>query len=254
MLAQGLSLLARAAESAPEDQYVRFNYSYALFAGGKYADAAEHFQPLMQVVKGDGQTLFLYAKALERTPSRSADAGAADNEARRFFQDYAKWQTAWEKGQTAFQVSPRVYSTFNLRPFLERQRKEKDPVVAEDKQGPQIEEVLAKVRELYREGRDDEALPELRRVLVIEPMNAEAYLLIGRIHQRGGNLDEAIGALKTAVFWDGKLIDAHILLGRIFLERGDRAMATTYANSAMQIDSNNQEALALQRQVTMGGR
>jgi Tfp pilus assembly protein PilF len=59
--------------------------------------------------------------------------------------------------------------------------------------------------------------------------------------------------LKTAIFWDPKLIDAHILLGKIFLERGDRGEARKYALSAITIDPNNQEAIALQRQVTMGG-
>jgi hypothetical protein len=48
------------------------------------------------------------------------------------------------------------------------------------------------------------------------------------------------------------MIDAHILLGRIFLERGDRAEATKYATSAINIDAQNQEAIALQRQVMMG--
>jgi tetratricopeptide (TPR) repeat protein len=112
--------------------------------------------------------------------------------------------------------------------------------------------LLAKARDLYQAGRDDEALPELHRVVMIEPTNAEAYLLSGRINQRRGDQEAAIAALKTAIFWDPKLIDAHILLGRIFLERGDRGEATKYATSAMTIDSNNQEAIALQRQVTMG--
>ena len=48
------------------------------------------------------------------------------------------------------------------------------------------------------------------------------------------------------------MIDAHILLGRIFLERGDLGEARKYAASAMNIDPNNPEAMALQRQVTMG--
>ena len=48
------------------------------------------------------------------------------------------------------------------------------------------------------------------------------------------------------------MIDAHILLGRIFLERGDRAEAAKYAAAAINIDPENQEAIALQRQVTMG--
>jgi chemotaxis protein methyltransferase CheR len=97
-------------------------------------------------------------------------------------------------------------------------------------------------------------LLELRRVLTIEPMNAEAYLLKGHIYIRRGDQETAISALKTAIFWDAKLIDAHILLGRIFLERNDRAQAMTYARSAMQIDPNNQEAIGLQRQVETGGK
>jgi hypothetical protein len=48
------------------------------------------------------------------------------------------------------------------------------------------------------------------------------------------------------------MIDAYILLGRIFLEHGDLGEARKYAASAMTLDANNQEAIALQRQVTMG--
>jgi chemotaxis protein methyltransferase CheR len=113
-------------------------------------------------------------------------------------------------------------------------------------------DLLAKAREFYQEGRDDEALVELHRAVTVEPTSAEVYLLSGRINQRRGDQEAAIAALKTAIFWDPKLIDAHILLGRIFLERGDRGEATKYATSAMTIDPNNQEAIALQRQVTMG--
>jgi tetratricopeptide (TPR) repeat protein len=85
-------------------------------------------------------------------------------------------------------------------------------------------------------------------------MNAEAYLITGRIYMRRGELAPAISQLKASIFWDKNLIDAHILLGRIFLERGDRAQALAYSQSAMQIDPNNQEALALQRQLQVGIR
>jgi tetratricopeptide (TPR) repeat protein len=112
--------------------------------------------------------------------------------------------------------------------------------------------MLAKARELYDAGHDDEALMHLRDVVRTEPMNAGAYLLTGRIYQRRGELAAAINQLKTSIFWDKNLIDAHILLGRIFLERGDRAQALAYSQSAMQIDPNNQEAVALQRQLQVG--
>ena len=106
----------------------------------------------------------------------------------------------------------------------------------------------------YSTGFHDEALVEIRKLLIIEPTNAEAFLLSGRINQRRGDQETAIAALKTAIFWDPppKMIDAQILLGRIFLERGDLGEARKYAATAMSIDPNNQEAIALQRQVTMG--
>jgi photosystem II stability/assembly factor-like uncharacterized protein len=115
-------------------------------------------------------------------------------------------------------------------------------------------DLLVKSREMYLAGRNDEALLELSHVLTIKPMNAEAYLLIGRIYVRRNDHESAISALKTAIFWDAKLIAAHILLGRIFLERGERAQAIIYARSAMQINPNEQEAIHLQRQIKAGGK
>ncbi|MGH9942472.1 MAG: tetratricopeptide repeat protein, partial [Pyrinomonadaceae bacterium] len=70
--------------------------------------------------------------------------------------------------------------------------------------------------------------------------------------QRRGDLTRAIAALKTSHFWKAELVDAHVLLGRIFLERGDRAQAMTHARTAVQLDPNHQEALALYRQVETG--
>jgi tetratricopeptide (TPR) repeat protein len=248
-LEEGVKFLARAAESTPEDMMVRFNYAYALFLSGKYAEAADQLRPVITDNPKDGQAYFLFAKALERTGS-TEPATAADDQARRYLQVYAKWQTEWQKSQTTPGVSLRLRDSFNRSDYFEVAREKKEePLEANNTQ-----DLLAKARELYQAGRDDEALPELRRVLTVEPMSAEAYLLIGRINQRRGDQEAAISALKTAIFWDAKMIDAHVLLGRIFLERGDRAMAVTYARSAMQIDPNNQDAIALQRQVDTGGR
>jgi tetratricopeptide (TPR) repeat protein len=249
LLAQGTSFLARAAESSPDDQMVHFNYAFALFLAGKYAEAADQLRPVITSDPRDGQAYFLFAKALEKIGKTEA-ANAADDQARRYLQAYAKWQTEWQKSQTTNGVSVRLRDVLNREDVFRVIRDEAIAANA-DRRSP-TEDLLAKARELYSAGRDDEALPELHRVVMIEPTNAEAYLLSGRINQRRGDQEAAIAALKTAIFWDPKLIDAHILLGRIFLERGDRGEATKYAASAMTIDPNNQEAIALQRQVTMG--
>lgn len=248
LLTQGTEFLARAADSAPDDPMVHFNYALALFLSGKYVEAAEKLKPVITGDPRDGQAYFLYAKALEKI-GKTETATAADDQARRFLPTYAKFQTQWQKSQTLSGVSPRMRDVLNRDDVSAIVR---NNAMAALSNTSATEDLLAKARELYQAGRDDEALPELHRVVMLEPTNAEAYLLSGRINQRRGDQEAAIAALKTAIFWDSKLIDAHVLLGRIFLERGDRNEATKYATSAISIDPNNQEAIGLQRQVTMG--
>jgi len=251
LLAQGLDFLGRAAESAPDDQMVHFNYAYALFLSGKFDQAADQLRPVITSNQQDGQAYFLFAKSLEKTGKTEA-ASAADDQARRYLiQNYAKWQTEWQKSQTTSGVTLRMRDILNRDDIFDLERVKAINANAESPSSA-TQDLLAKARELYQAGRDDEALPELHRVVMIEPTNAEAYLLSGRINLRRSDQEAAIAALKTAIFWDPKLIDAHILLGKIFLERGDRGEARKYALSAIALDPNNQEAIALQRQVTMG--
>jgi tetratricopeptide (TPR) repeat protein len=249
LLAQGTSFLARAAESSPDDPMVHFNYALALFLSGKYTEAADQLKPVITADPRDGQAYFLYAKSLEKI-GKTETANAADDQARRYLQTYAKWQTEWQKSQSVKGVSLRMRDVLSRDDVSDLIRKK--ALAADSDAGLAKEDLLVKAREFYQAGRDDEALTELHRVVTVEPTSAEVYLLSGRINQRRGDQEAAIAALKTAIFWDPSLIDAHILLGRIFLERGDRGEATKYATSAMTIDSNNQEAIALQRQVTMG--
>ena len=162
---------------------------------------------------------------------------------------YAALQTAWQKSQTVSEVPPRLAEKFDVAEAI----RTREAVV--ESTGPKAEDLLEKARKLYAAGQDDEVLPELNRVLMIEPMNAEAHLYIGRVHTRRGDLQRAISSLKAALFWSNqKSVDAHVLLGRIFLEKGDRAQALVHARTAIQLDPNHQDALALYRQVETGAR
>src|SRR6185436_7931630 len=250
LLLQAITLLSRAADSSPDDATVLFNYGYALFLSEKYGEAAEKLEKVIAADPRDGQAYFLLAKTQERA-GRAEPANAADNQARVYMQaSYAKWQTEWQKSQTIPNISPRSRDVLNQVDLSNLTRLQ----LIEQAKVDNTEEALNKIRELYQQGRDDEAMVEIRKLMVIEPTNAEVFLLSGRINQRRGDQEAAIAALRTAIFWDpsAKTIDAHILLGRIFLERGDIGEARKYASSAMTLDSANQEAIALQRQVTMG--
>ena len=247
LLIQGITLLSRAADSSPDDTTVLFNLAYALFLNEKYAEAATKLEKVIAVDQRDGQAYFLLAKAQERA-NNAAAATAADNLARKNLQSYAKWETEWQKSQSVTNVNLRSRDVLNQVDISDLSRVK----AIEAANANSAQEALSKIRDLYQQGRDDEALAEIRKLLNMEPTTAEAFLLSGRINQRRGDQEAAIAALKTAIFWDSRLIDAHILLGRIFLERGDLAEAKKYAASAIAIDPDNQEAMALQRQVTMG--
>jgi tetratricopeptide (TPR) repeat protein len=250
LLLQAITLLSRAADSSPDDSTVLFNLGYALFLSERYVDAAQKLEKVIASNPRDGQAYFLLAKTHERA-GQPEPATANDNQARRYMEgSYAKWQTEWQKSQTIPNVIARSRDVLNQIDvaILIRDREK------EEARADNTEQLLAKIRELYQQGRDDEAMVEIRKLMVSEPTNAEAFLLTGQINQRRGDQEAAIASLKTAIFWehDRPLIASHILLGRIFLERGDVGEARKYAASAMAIDPNNQEAIALQRAVTLG--
>lgn len=241
LIEEGLRFLNQAAQSAPEDDVVKYNYGYALFLAGKYKDAVEQLRAFVASNPRDGQAYFLLAKAMEK----AADAKAADidNQARLFLPTYAKAQTEWQKTATTGDIPFRLFKDFNRTEF----QKTPDDIVAKKTNEP--ENPIQKPRDLYKAGRDDEALIELRRIIATDPMNAEAYYLIGSIHLRRGDVEPAVSNLKTAIFWKNDLVEGHVALGKIFLERGDFMQAQTYAKNALEIDKNNQEAMALMRQI-----
>jgi tetratricopeptide (TPR) repeat protein len=247
LMLEGIEYLKKAAESSPDESAARFNYGFALFLNSNFAESAKQLRPVLANNSRDGESYFLLAKALEKT----GDATAADfdNQARRFLSDnnrYAKLATDWQAGKI---------DGLNLR-VEQPLRKDFVSVVLIKKQASPIstplsetETLLAQAQTLYKGGNDDEAMTVLRKVLVSEPMSAQAYLLLGMIHLRRGDLDQSVSSLKTALFWDNRLIAAHVALGKIFLQKGDCLQAKTYAASSSAIDAENQDVGALQRQV-----
>lgn len=246
LLTQATSFLERARQTDPQDALVLYNYSYALFLAGKYKEASDQLRDLLTIKPRDGEILFLYSKALEKAGQAEA-ATAADNEARRYLgKPYAQYQTEWQKSQSIAAVPMRLAGQFDVAQSIEISA---TPTV-EPANAPDL---MERARKLYDAGQDDELLPELNRVLMTDPSNAEAHLYVGRVYHRRGDLARAVSSLKTALFWSNqKSIDAHILLGRIFFQQGDRAQAMTHARAAIQLDPNNQEAVALMRQVETG--
>ena len=174
---------------------VHFNYAYALYLSGKFEESAEHLRKVITADQQDGQAYFLFAKSLLKVGKMEAST-AADNQARRYLQtSYARWETEWQKGQTTSGVNLRMRDILDKGDLAAI----KPPSTVESP-GSATQDLLVKSRDLYQAGRDDEALQELHRVVMIEPTNAEAYLLSGRINLRRSDQEAAIAALKTHDF------------------------------------------------------
>src|SRR6266436_3552135 len=199
LLLQGITLLSRAVDSSPDDTTVLFNYAYALFLAEKYSEAAEKLEKVIAANQKDGDAYFLLAKIQERANHADA-ASAAENQARKYMpqQSYAKWQTDWQKSPSLATLALRSRDVLNQIDISDLDRHK----LIEATNANNTQEALNKIRDLYQQGRDDEALAEIRKVLIVEPTNAEAFLLSGRINQRRGDQEAAIAALKTAIFWD----------------------------------------------------
>jgi tetratricopeptide (TPR) repeat protein len=245
MLNEGVELLKKAADSAPDDASVRFNYATALFLNGNYAEAAAQMRSAIVMNPRDGEAYYILAKTLESL--KDPLAAEMDNQARRILTDnnkYANLEKEWQKSRTLPDVSLRVIQPARkdfVAVVLSRRPVSTTPQVSE------TDTLLAQARAFIKGGNDDDAMAMLRRVLASEPMSAESYLLLGKIHLRRGDIDQAISSFKTSIFWDNRLIEAHVSLGKIYVEKGDCMQAKTYAASALEIGADNQDALALQR-------
>lgn len=249
LLTEGLELLKKASESDPDEPNARFNYGLALFLNTNYVEAVNQLRPVLAINPRDGEAYYLLAKGLDLL--KDATAADFDNQAKRFLVEnnkYAKFETEWQRSRTISDVNLRVAQPAR-KDFVSVVLTRKQATPTTNTPENETDSLLAQARTFYKNGSDDEAMAVLRRVLSSEPMNAESYLLLGKIHLRRTDLDQAVSSFKTALFWDNRLIEAHVFLGRIFLEKGDCLQAKNYSVSALEIQADNQDALALQRQV-----
>jgi tetratricopeptide (TPR) repeat protein len=245
-LTEGEDFLRQASDSAPDNSNVRFNYAVALYMSGNAVEAAEELRAVIEKKPNDGEAYFVLAKALGDLKDQAATE--ADNQARKFLTTgnrYANLETEWNRSKSLNTIAMRVEQP-RRNDFVSvvLSRKNAAPTAAASSE---TDKMLDQARTEYKNGNDDAAMTVLRRILASEPMNAESYLLLGKIHLRRGDIEQAVSSFKTALFWDNKKIDAHIALGKIALERGFCLQVTNYAASAAELDPENPDVIALQR-------
>jgi tetratricopeptide (TPR) repeat protein len=103
---------------------------------------------------------------------------------------------------------------------------------------------LEQGKRLFEREQDREALAELRRAIYLSPYEAQAHLLIGRIHLRGGRPAEAVDAFKISI-WSDDRAPAHVFLAEAYLKTGDKPGARAEAQKALAIDPASADAKRL---------
>lgn len=223
----------RAATESPGQTDYLFNLGYARALAGEAAGALTWLREVVRHDAGDGDAHLVMAAVL--------GAGGRGAEAQR------ELELARLLG-TSLEALPAVPG--KVPPSLERIRTSPDgPVIgaqalATPAQRDQIETAryhLSRGRTLVAEGRDREAVVELRRSIYLVPYEEEPHLLLGRVYQRGGRLGEAIDEYKVAI-WCRETAAARIALGSALLESGDRAAARAEYERALVLAPDSVEA------------
>ena len=111
---------------------------------------------------------------------------------------------------------------------------------------------LERGRRLYEAEQDREAATELRRAVFLSPYEAEAQMLLGRIHLRAGRPQEAVAALKISI-WSRDTAAAQTALADAYLRLKDLPAARTHVQKALALDPSSSEARILQEKIERGG-
>jgi tetratricopeptide (TPR) repeat protein len=234
--AQELFEKAAAVDATDPDYF--FNLGYTSWLARDVPAAIQWLREAVRREPADGDAHFVLGAALSAA-GNSAEANREKELARRLSSVYLEW----EKRPPA-DIVPRGLARIKEDVQLPHAVRIEETLTGP---GQRDQRELARFyfdrgRRLFEQERDRDALAELSRTLFLSPYEAEAHLLIGRIHLRGGRITEAIDALKISL-WSAESAEAHAVLAAAYLESKDAVSARAEAERALALDAGSKEAM-----------
>jgi tetratricopeptide (TPR) repeat protein len=239
--------LTQAADAEPNDADYLFNLGYAYMIERDNKGAIYWLREAVRRNPADADAHFVLAAALQASGS-PVEATREQELARQLADRYE----GLERQAAADRLPvPRGLERVRLeldapRPLLAEQ------AIVNTAQREQRELAafhLDRGRRLFEREQDREAMAELRRAVYLLPYEAQAHLLMGRIHLRAGRPKEAIDALKISV-WSEDTAAARTALGEAYVKSGDRAAAREHLARALQLDPESAEAKRLLNEIS----
>jgi tetratricopeptide (TPR) repeat protein len=230
----------RAADTDPSDPDYFFNLGYGYWLARDPQAVIYWLREVVRRNPADGQAHFIMGTALASGGS-STEAAREKELARRLSSVYAQWEKR-PAGEPVPKGLERVKDGVEL-PHA-RQFETSLAASGQRDQRELANFYLDRGRRLYASENDRDAVTELNRTLYLSPYEAEAHLLLGRIHLRNNRLREAIDALTISV-WSAETLAARIALGDAYLQAKDVAAARAEAERALILDPNSTDARQL---------
>ncbi len=238
---------SQASEIDPADGDLFFNLGYAYWLDRDPRATIYWLREAVRRNPGDGDAHFILGAALHQTGA-TAEATRERELATRLSSKYAGWDARAVAGDPVPRGLERLAE--DLTPSAGRV----DTLLTTA--GQRDQDALAAFhldagRRAYQREADREAIQELRRALYLSPYLAEAHLMLGRLHLRGGRAEEAVGALKIAL-WSEETVAAHVALAEAYLAVQDTASARSEIDRALVLDPKAGNARALQAKIGGG--
>ncbi len=238
---------SQASEIDPADGDLFFNLGYAYWLDRDPRATIYWLREAVRRNPGDGDAHFILGAALHQTGA-TAEATRERELATRLSSKYAGWDARAVAGDPVPRGLERLAE--DLTPSAGRV----DTLLTTA--GQRDQDALAAFhldagRRAYQREADREAIQELRRALYLSPYLAEAHLMLGRLHLRGGRAEEAVGALKIAL-WSEETVAAHVALAEAYLAVQDTASARSEIDRALVLDPKAGDARALQAKIGGG--
>jgi tetratricopeptide (TPR) repeat protein len=234
----------KAAEADPDEPDYLFNLGYAYWLNRDPQAAIYWLRETLRRNPTDGDAHFVLGAALA-AGDNPAEAAREKELAKRLSSTYE----AWDK-RPAAEAVPKGLERLKSDVELPHDRRI-EATLATNERRDQRELAtfyLDHARRLFQDEHDREAQAELNRALYVSPYDADAHLLLGRIHLRNGRVREAIDALKISI-WSRDAAPAHIVLGEAYLQAKDMDAARREAERALTLDPASTEAKRLLEKV-----
>jgi tetratricopeptide (TPR) repeat protein len=221
--------LTKAADADPGDADYRFNLGYSYALAQNYQGAVFWLREAVRRNPVDADAHYVLAVALQATGSL-VEAARERELARQLSSQYES-STITEKPIRAGLERVRTDLVNSRDPRID------DAIVnaAQREQRDLAAFHLERGRRFFEKEQDRDAMAELRKAVYLLPYEAEAHLLIGRIHLRGGRPQEAVDALKISL-WSQETARARVALAEAYISMKNTAAARTELERALVVD------------------